>query len=157
MSPTRTLCGIHSSLIWGAVNLWFLWLVNLSSAAEVTLGLPFLGWSLMVFATALGDTFKVFDLQFLKWWWTVVLLCWLILAMIWILIVKQGCQLCTNLTSAQHNWWSQPHEEGKTLHQWTLTRHTCEVKAISGDCIMKLTERRPRACQQSKGWLFWRI
>ena len=53
-------------------------LMNLSSAAEVNLGLPFLGRSsyepvsskrLMVFATALGDTFKVFaltDLQFLK-------------------------------------------------------------------------------------------
>jgi hypothetical protein len=50
--------------------------MNVSSAAEVTLGLPFLwrsswepdsSWRLMVFATALDETFKFLDLFRIDW------------------------------------------------------------------------------------------
>ena len=78
------------ALIWGAVNLRFLRLVtqmNLSSAAEVTLGLPFLGrsscepvrcsawWFLQLHLgthSKFLQFFRLTDLQFFKYWWTVV-------------------------------------------------------------------------------------
>ena len=59
-------------LIWGAVNLWFLRLVTLmtlSSAAEVTLGLPILGWS------SWGPFIKAFD-GFRNWTWGYIQSSW---------------------------------------------------------------------------------
>ena len=76
----RCVCYLNS--VKHSVGLQFLRLVtlmNLSPAAEVTLGLPFLWQSLMVFATALEETVKVLEMFHIDW----SLLIWFVLAIIW--------------------------------------------------------------------------
>ena len=94
--------------IWGAVNWQFLrlaTLINLSSAVEVTLVLPFLrrsSWEpfssshLMVFATALEETFIVLEIFWIDWhsFLKVMMDCrfsllsWVVLAIIWMIAVQ---------------------------------------------------------------------
>ena len=111
----RCVCYLNSAkhllwaLIWGAVNLRFLrlaTLMNFSSAAEVTLGLPVPGRSswepvssqrLMFIATELEDTFKFLE-TFQIYWPSCLkvmmdcrfsLLNWRVLAIIWIRTVVE--------------------------------------------------------------------
>lgn len=147
------------ALIWGAVKLGFVravtWM-NLSSAAEVSLCLPFLGRSscepisssrLKVFVLIFARYFQF--LQFSRSYTKVMMdRCFLFTLLI---ADFNSCQIgvstvyqpdfCTRklMVTALRNSTNEPEMN---------TGHICEVKTISGDYIIfKFVERRPRGCK----------